>query len=403
MGGKSSRELPMRQRPYSKIPKQFKDVECPYPSCSTFFGKYGAINYSLDGPQDAAEVLVTFHGLNASRTMFKQIGEAIGRNGTLVLSFDMYGHGRSNAPPVSIWCCKKWRCCPCGHPRARYDLDCFVDQAVELLEGLNLGDRPLNLMGFSFGGLVAMRLAKRFPDRVIRLILMSPGGILKNDGLKRQWRLGHLVWCCLIPIANCFVWPCCYKKEKYALQMKGEDPEVIHQVWSRLVWSLFVKRGVAAASLGIMLRIDWFSDERLYAEVGSHKRPVLLLWGEHDSFNSLDVAEKIKSYFCNRHLQIVKGAYHIVVSDNPQRVYDATYDFLKMPQDVDMNNIRVTEGERPRLLTHRASDVVSKSQLPLSQQAVSRVEVHANMPAPGIIGSTKSPKQPQTEAEDNHV
>jgi hypothetical protein len=179
--------------------------------------------------------------------------------------------------------------------------------------------------------------------------------------------------------------------------MKGEDPEVIHQVWSRLVWSLFVKRGVAAASLGIMLRIDWFSDEQLYAEVGRHPRPVLLLWGEHDNFNSIDVAHKIKTFFCNRHLQIVKGAYHIVISDAPQRVYDATYDFLKMPKDVDMNKITVTNGDRPRLIMSGSAPLQVGAMYQALGQEVSRVVVHANMPAPVIIGTTNPPKQPVTE------
>jgi pimeloyl-ACP methyl ester carboxylesterase len=274
---------------------------------------------------------------------------------------------------------------------------------MELLQGLDLVGKSLNLIGFSFGGLVAMQFARRYPDKVVRLILMSPGGFLDNRGLKRQWHAGHLLWCCLIPLANYLLSPCCYRKEKWAKSMKGEDPEVIHQVWSRLVWSLFVKRGVAAASLGIMLRVNWFSDEELYKEIGKHPRPVLLLWGEHDNFNSLEVANKVKDYFCNKFLYVIKGAQHIVISDKPQRVYDAVYDFLKFPTDVNMEEVRVLDADRPRLYTPKTAPHVAGQPVPVRSRsnpplaaAVSNVEVHANMPAPGIIGA-RPPRPPDTD------
>lgn len=358
----------MRERPPSKIPAAFKDVECPYPSATTYGGKYGAINYTLDGPS-TGELLVCLHGLNASRTMFKTVGDALARGGLHVLNFDMYGHGLSNAPPVNLWPCRGCR------RRARYDLDFFVDQIVDLLEGLGLSDRKLNLCGFSFGGLVAVAFADRYPEKVMRLALMSPAGCFTNHKIKRQWYLLKAVWCCLIPLANYILSPCCYTKAKWEKSMKGEDPEVIHQVWSRMVWSLFIKKNVASASLAAMLRVPWFGMENFVEKVGQHPRPVLLIWGEHDQLNPLKTtAEKIRSLFTNSFLLVVQQAQHIVIADRPQNVYDALYDFLNMPADASMKDLTVKTGERPRLALEPGN----------------RTEAHANMPAPGIIGAGKA-------------
>lgn len=359
-------------RPPSRVPAAFKDVECPYPVASTFNGKYGAVNYTLDGPS-TGELLVCFHGLNASRTMFKTVGEALVRGGTQVLNFDMYGHGLSNCPSVSMWPCR-WRGFPCCKRRARYDLDFFVDQAVELLEGLGLGDKQLNLCGFSFGGSVAIKFADRYPDRIARLVLLSPAGCLPK--IPKMWYLLKTLWCCLIPLANSILMPCCYRKEKFTKSMKGEDPEVVHQFWSRMVWSLFVKKGVASASLAVMLRVPWFGLEKLFTAVGKHPRPVLLIWGQHDHLNPQATAKKISAFFLNSFLMVVKGAQHIVIADKPQCVYDAVYDFLHMPLNVCMKDVTVGGGDRSRLFQIEDS---------------SRLEAVANMPAPGIIGAGKLP------------
>lgn len=365
----------MRQRSPSSIPKAFKEVECPYPAALTYHGKYGAINYSLDGPS-TGELLVCLHGLNASRTMFKTVGEALAKGGMYVLSFDMYGHGLSNAPSVSMWPCNKrrrWRGCPCGRPRARYDLEFFVEQTVELLQGLELWDRQMNMVGFSFGGSVAMEFANQYPKRVLRLALMSPAGCLPT--IPKTWYLLKTFWCCLIPLANHLLRPCCYRKEKWTKSMKDEDPEVVHQVWSRMVWSLFVKKGVASASLAVMLRVPWFGLESLFKSVGQHPRPVLLIWGKHDNLNPPATAEKIRGFFSNSFLFTVKGAGHIVIADKPQNVYDALCDFFSMPLDVVMSGVNVGAGDRPRL----------------SVEKNARLEALANMPAPGVIGAEKAP------------
>jgi len=70
---------------------------------------------------------------------------------------------------------------------ARYDLDRWVGQAVGLLDALGL-DRA-SVVGNSFGGAVALRLAATHPDRVDRLVLMGSVGVPFpiTDGLDAVW------------------------------------------------------------------------------------------------------------------------------------------------------------------------------------------------------------------------
>ena len=66
-----------------------------------------------------------------------------------------------------------------------YRMDTWVDQAVGLMD--TLGIEKASLVGNSFGGGLALRIAARHPDRVDRLVLMGSMGVDLpiTDGLDR--------------------------------------------------------------------------------------------------------------------------------------------------------------------------------------------------------------------------
>jgi 3-oxoadipate enol-lactonase len=71
----------------------------------------------------------------------------------LVIRYDTRGHGAS---PV---------------PTGPYSVDDLTDDVVALLDGL--GVEHAHVVGLSLGGMTAMRLAARNPDRVKRVVLLS--------------------------------------------------------------------------------------------------------------------------------------------------------------------------------------------------------------------------------------
>lgn len=70
---------------------------------------------------------------------------------------------------------------------ARYDLDRWVQQAVGVLDTLDLPEA--DLVGNSFGGALALALAIRHPERVRRLVLMGSVGVpfAITPGLEAVW------------------------------------------------------------------------------------------------------------------------------------------------------------------------------------------------------------------------
>jgi len=76
-------------------------------------------------------------------------------------------------------------------PETAYTLDFFVDALLGLLDALDI--QRCTLVGNSLGGAIAIAIALRQPQRVARLVLMAPGGLmdkaqyyLQMEGIQRM-------------------------------------------------------------------------------------------------------------------------------------------------------------------------------------------------------------------------
>jgi pimeloyl-ACP methyl ester carboxylesterase len=87
-----------------------------------------------------------------------------------VLAPDMVGFGFTERPE-----------------KAEYGLDVWADQVVNFIDALDLGQ--VSLVGNSFGGAIALRVAARHPDRVDKMVLMGSMGVdfPITEGLERVW------------------------------------------------------------------------------------------------------------------------------------------------------------------------------------------------------------------------
>jgi 3-oxoadipate enol-lactonase len=109
-----------------------------------------AVSYRVDGQADAP-VVVLSNSLGATRAMWDPQLPAFAER-YRVVTYDTRGHGDSSAPP------------------GQYTLDDLVDDLVALLD--EVGARRAHVVGVSLGGMTAMRLAARNPERVHRLALL---------------------------------------------------------------------------------------------------------------------------------------------------------------------------------------------------------------------------------------
>jgi 3-oxoadipate enol-lactonase len=109
-----------------------------------------AVSYTVTGAADAP-VVVLSNSLGATRGMWDLQVPALAER-YRVVTYDTRGHGQSPAPA------------------GPYTADDLVDDLVALLD--EIGAERAHVAGLSLGGMTAMRLAVREPQRVDRLALL---------------------------------------------------------------------------------------------------------------------------------------------------------------------------------------------------------------------------------------
>lgn len=111
---------------------------------------------------DAAEPLVLLHGGSGSWTHWIRNVEALAAMGRRVVVPDLPGFGDSARPPGG------------------QDADAVAPALAQALPDL-VGEAPVDVVGFSFGGLCGGLMAVAHPERVKRLVLVGAPGLGLRD------------------------------------------------------------------------------------------------------------------------------------------------------------------------------------------------------------------------------
>ncbi|MGW5722561.1 alpha/beta fold hydrolase [Amycolatopsis sp. NPDC003865] len=177
-----------------------------------------------------------------------------------------------------------------------------------------LGIERAHLVGNSYGGAVAMRIAMRHPDRVDRLVLMAPGGVLPTDA--PPWPVGL---------------------ERLFGYMAAEKP-------SREAMAEFVRLMVYDESLATEALIDERYESSLRAhpelpippnfgdltpDLGRIAAPTLLVWGREDQTVPLTWAPRILDGIPNAELRVLPHCRHWVQYERAPEFNHIVREFLQ--------------------------------------------------------------------------
>lgn len=116
----------------------------------------------LDSGSGDAVLFIHGSGPGASgHSNFKQNYPVFAAAGHRVLVPDLPGYGLSDKPETD------------------YTLDFFVEAMFGLLDSLDI--QRCTLVGNSLGGAIAIKMALDQPQRIARLVLMAPGGLMEKE------------------------------------------------------------------------------------------------------------------------------------------------------------------------------------------------------------------------------
>ena len=229
-----------------------------------------------------------------------------------LIYIDHRGHGRS-AP---------------GDP-ALYTLDENVRDLEALRLYLGLG--PVVVIGTSYGGMVAMAYAARYPasiDKLVLIVTAADGGFrerakswIEQHGTPEQQRVCAMLWAGTFETAEQMV---DYYTVMGPLYAKTHDPER---------YALVRNRGsYTPAALNNAFRPDGFLGRMdLRPELSRITAPTLVLAGRHDWICPPDYSEEIHRLIPGSTLYVFENSSHSIRADEPERLNQMIADFVTSP------------------------------------------------------------------------
>jgi pimeloyl-ACP methyl ester carboxylesterase len=285
-----ARRRPMSPRLRDQAPGRFADLA------------QGRTHYLWSGP-DRTHVIVLAHGLSSPSWVFSGLIRGLVMAGYRVLSYDLYGRGFSD------------------RVAGRQTLEFHTRQLGDLLDALGV-DAPVTLLGYSMGGAIAAHFAAEQSDRVERLILLAPAGIIYTPG-----RL--LATARTSGVFGTWLWGMFGGRAlRRAAGRDATSPTVIPDLAKRIEQEL-ARKGYLGAILSSERHTLSQSLEPAHREIAAMYIPTLAIWGETDAVIPVASVGELTRWHRQAHQEVIPGAGHGLAYTNPKEVLEAIREFLR--------------------------------------------------------------------------
>lgn len=249
--------------------------------------------------REAGPTIVLVHGIGESASDdWSEQWATLGKE-YRIIAVDLPGYGMSDHAVKAYT--------PAGYAAV---LDFIISQEV---------DGPINLIGHSMGGAIALRYAAEHPSRIARLVVIDVAGILHRlavtkflvgNRLADSGLLGHWSSRALESLSG-----------KILEEFENSSPETPDRIAKRLA-----KQGDISVQ-----RLNAFSlvAENFSKPLEAVESPTLLIWGDQDEVAPLRTGQVLLRRLKNAQLLIVPNAGHMPQKTHAMAVSQAILNFLK--------------------------------------------------------------------------
>ncbi|MBY0096222.1 alpha/beta fold hydrolase [Mesobacillus maritimus] len=253
--------------------------------------KNQSISYIEEGSSSDPAVLL-IHGVPESSMLWKHLIPEIASQGFRSIAPDLPGFGQSDRFPYgSTW-------------------EKYVAFISDFMEALSL--EKVHLVVHDWGGMIGLRWACEFPEKVESLIIsdtcLVPG--YRWHPLARKWRTPELGERVVEAMAN---------KEAWMTNMKKEIPSVDEDILEDF-FTIFEKEETRNVILELYRSANLELVEH-YQNLTQIKKPVTILWGENDPYIPTDFAYKTRDeQFPHATIEIIPNTGHFIHVEAPEQV-----------------------------------------------------------------------------------
>jgi pimeloyl-ACP methyl ester carboxylesterase len=273
---------------YRDVPAATVDAKWAQPPSKFIVLDGVRVHYRDEG---TGPVIVLIHANYASLFMWEPWAAAL-KDHYRVIRFDMTAHGLTGVDPTGD-----------------YSLERTVAMFEKFADALGL--QRFTIGGTSLGGTVGMHFTVKHPERVERLILVSPGSLEKDVRGRSTPREVPRIADVLAYVTPRFL-ASGLLKLGYGDRSKLTDAVI--DEW----YEMWMRAGNRPAMLA---RLRQYVSGDVEAKIRAVQVPVLLLWGEKNPRVPVALAYEFQKLLVNApsvQLEILKGVGHMAVQEAPQ-------------------------------------------------------------------------------------
>ena len=237
--------------------------------------------------EKTAPAIILIHGLGLNKDVWQWQVAALSQHHRVV-SYDLFGHGKSQAPPETP------------------SLKLFADQTQILMD--YLGIENAIIIGFSLGGMIARRIAQDAPHRINGLVILhSPHqrsaaaqrAILDRVAQARAQGSAATVEAAL--------------ERWFTTPFRHKNPDLMDLVRS---WVLDNKQEIYHT----IYRVLATGIDEITSPTPAITCPTLIITGDEDFGNGPDMARAIANDISDAEVHILTGLRHMALAENPMAV-----------------------------------------------------------------------------------
>ncbi|MFH1450987.1 MAG: alpha/beta hydrolase [bacterium] len=246
--------------------------------------------------------ILLLHGWGSRAASWGRVKELLESNGYTVLVPDLPGFG-DNPMPQEAW-----------------NVDNYVDWVNNFID--HAGAKRAYIMGHSFGGRIAIKMAVNYPEKIAGLILVSAAGI------KPRKTIWHIVIYAIVKIVKAvfrflFRFPLIKWFIEHVIDKKNE----LH--FQELFYHIIVRRRDYIETKGIMREtFKKVIDEDLSRIIDKIIIPTHIVWGDKDKMTPVKDAYLLNEKVKLSSLTVLKGFGHALNFETPDLVAEEIITFL---------------------------------------------------------------------------
>ena len=244
--------------------------------------------------------IIFIHGFSSGVHTWEYYLKELGKDYP-VIAFDLPGFGFSSKPSIS------------------YTRKLYVEVLEDLIHFYRF--KRVILVGNSMGGEIALRYSILYPEKVEKLILIDSAGLIERKDLPWFLQLGRTFFIDYLSFlfTNRLA-------VSYMLKTAFYNKEVVDERKIDLYYyPLKTKGGINAHKSLLKSPLEKISVGRLQ----SLSIPVLILWGEEDTWIPVRYAYEFKKYLPNSKLMILPKCGHLPQEEKPVESLEYIREFLK--------------------------------------------------------------------------